>query len=139
MKILVDTCIWSLALRRIKQPRSSIEVIEFQKLIEEVRVQLIGPIRQEILSGVKKKLQFTNLKKILVSFSDLPLVSEDFELAAEYFNLLRSKGIQGSNTDFLICAVSTRNNMPIFTTDNDFIHYKKHIPITLHVPRLTKK
>jgi len=34
MKILVDTCIWSLALRRIKQPRSNIEVIEFQKLIE---------------------------------------------------------------------------------------------------------
>ena len=53
MKVLVDTCIWSLALRRNKQPGSNIEVIEFQELIEEVRVQLIGPIRQSIcVSGV---------------------------------------------------------------------------------------
>ena len=50
MRVLVDTCIWSLALRRKKQPGSSVEMVEFQELIEEVRVQLIGPIRQEILS-----------------------------------------------------------------------------------------
>ena len=139
MKVLVDTCIWSLALRRNKQPSLNMEVVEFQELIEEVRVQLIGPIRQEILSGVKGKQQFSKLKKILSAFPDLPLASEDFELASEYFNILRSKGIQGSNTDFLICAVSTRNNMPIFSTDNDFNHYKKHIPIVLHTPRITKK
>ncbi len=139
MKVLVDTCIWSLALRRNKKPDSNIEVVEFQELIEEVRVQLIGPIRQEILSGVKRKQQFSKLKKILSAFPDLPLISEDFELAAEYFNTLRSKGIQGSNTDFLICAVSTRNNIPIFSNDNDFNHYKKYIPITLHAPRVTKK
>ncbi len=139
MKILVDTCIWSLALRSNKQPDSNIEVIEFQELIEEVRVQLIGPIRQEILSGVKRKQQFSKLKRILSAFPDLPLASEDFELAAEYFNTLRSKGIQGSNTDFLICAVSTRNNMPIFSNDNDFSYYRKHIPITLHAPRVAKK
>ncbi|MBW1822709.1 MAG: PIN domain-containing protein [Deltaproteobacteria bacterium] len=139
MKVLVDTCIWSLALRRNKQPSSNTAVVEFQELIEEVRVQLIGPIRQEILSGVKRKQQFSKLKKILSAFPDLPLASEDFELAAEYFNTLRNKGIQGSNTDCLICAVSTRNNMPIFSTDNDFNHYKKHIPIALHSPRVTKK
>ena len=102
MKVLVDTCIWSLALRRKKLSGPNIEVVEFQELIEEVRVQLIGPIRQEILSGVKRKQQFSELKKILSAFPDLPLASEDFELAAEYFNTLRRKGIQGSNTDFLI-------------------------------------
>jgi len=137
MKVLVDTCIWSLALRREKQLDSSIEIIEFQELIKEVRVQVIGPIRQEILSGVKKKSQFTKLKKILAAFPDLGLTSEDFELSAEYFNFLRSKGIQGSNTDFLICAISTRHNMPIFTTDKDFTFFKKYIPINLHAPRLT--
>ncbi len=108
-------------------------------MVEEVRVQLIGPIRQEILSGVRRRSQFTELKKILATFRDLPLDSDDFELAAEYFNLLRRKGIQGSGTDFLICAVSTRSNMPIFTTDSDFAHFKKHIPIALHAPRRTKK
>ena len=139
MKVLVDTCIWSLALRRKKQPTSNVEIAEFQELIKEVRVQMIGPIRQEILSGIKRKQQFSKLKKILSAFPDLPLASEDFELAAEYFNTLRSKGIQGSNTDFLICAVSTRNNMPIFLIDNNFNHYQKHISIALHIPRMTKK
>ena len=139
MKVLVDTCIWSLALRRKKQPTSNVEIAEFQELIKEVRVQMIGQIRQEILSGIKRKQQFSKLKKILSAFPDLPLASEDFELAAEYFNTLRSKGIQGSNTDFLICAVSTRNNIPIFSIDNDFNHYQKHISIALHIPRMTKK
>ncbi len=139
MKVLVDTCIWSFALRREKQLDLNIEVIEFQELIKEVRVQIIGPIRQEILSGVKKKSQFTKLKKILAAFPDLDLTSEVFELSAEYFNFLRSKGIQGSNTDFLICAVSTRHNMPIFTTDKDFTLFKEYIPITLHAPRMTKE
>ena len=139
MKILVDTSIWSLAFRRNKQRDSHTEIIELQELIREVRVQMIGPIRQELLSGIKEKPQFLKLKKILVAFPDLPLDSEDFELAAEYFNTLRRKGIQGSNTDFLICAVSTRNNLPIFSNDDDFNHYKKYIPIVLHTPRTTKK
>jgi len=75
----------------------------------------------------------------LTAFPDFSLTSEDFELAAEYYNLLRSKGIQGSNTDFLICAVSTNYKMPIFTTDKDFTLFKKHIPITIHNPRVNKK
>jgi predicted nucleic acid-binding protein len=139
MKILVDTCIWSLALRRKTQPNVRVEILELQELIKEVRVQLIGPIRQEILSGIKSKSQFTELKTKLAAFSDLPLSPEDFELAAEYYNFLRTKGIQGSNTDFLICAVSTRHHLPVFTTDNDFIYFGKHIPITLHMPRVFDK
>jgi len=38
MKVFVDTCIWSLALRRKNQPTSNIEVVDFQELVEEVRV-----------------------------------------------------------------------------------------------------
>jgi hypothetical protein len=29
-------------------------------------------------------------------------------MAAQFFNLCRSRGIQGSNTDFLICACSVK-------------------------------
>ncbi len=136
MKILADTCIWSLALRRNNNFSPGVEVIEFQELIKEVRVQIIGPIRQEILSGIKQKQQFSKLKKILSAFPDLPISTEDYELAAEYFNTLRSKGIQGSNTDFLICAISTRHNMPILTTDNDFSNFQAVLPIKLHIPRV---
>lgn len=135
MKILVDTCVWSLALRRNETDKHAL-VEELTELVAELRVQLIGPIRQELLSGVKTKKQFSSLKKYLAAFPDLPLDSADFELAAEFFNLARSKGIQGSNTDYLICAVAHRHRLPIFTTDQDFERYASVVPIRLYQTRL---
>ena len=130
MKVLVDTCIWSLALRRDPNDKNPL-VFTLKELINDVRVQMIGSIRQEILSGIKSKDQFEQLKSYLSAFPDLPLQTQDYELAAEYFNINRQKGIQGSNTDFLICAVSSRVQIPIFTSDKDFISYKKNVPIVL--------
>ena len=134
MKIIVDTCIWSIALRR-KNAEHNPYIDELRNLIEEIRVQLIGPIRQELLSGIKSKKQFDLLKRHLEAFEDIELEAEDYELAAEYFNAARKKGIQGSNTDFLICAISSRRNMPILTTDKDFTNFQSVFPVSLHVPR----
>ena len=134
MKIIIDTCIWSLALRR-NESQSNEYVEELKELIKEVRAQLVGPVRQELLSGIKSKKQFNLLRGHLAAYDDLELEREDYELAAEYFNTARKKGIQGSNTDFLICAISTRRNMPILTTDNDFSNFKAVLPFRLHSPR----
>jgi hypothetical protein len=57
-------------------------------------------------------------------FNDFSIEAVDYELAAEYSNICRRNGIQGSNTGFLICSVSVRNNFEIFTTDDDCNHYK---------------
>ena len=48
MKVLVDTCIWSLSLRR-KKVVNDPYVRESKKLIEEYKSHMLGPIRQEIL------------------------------------------------------------------------------------------
>jgi len=134
MKVLVDTSVWSLALRR-DLPSDGPEVSELIELIKEARVQMIGPVRQELLSGIKSQAQFQKLRKHLRSFPDLELTMRDYEYAAEFFNLCRSKGVQGSNTDFLICAIAARHKTPIFTTDRDFTLFQLHLPITLHYPR----
>ena len=131
MKVLVDTSVWSLALRRSKQSIAA-QAQELRQLIQDHRVQMIGPIRQEILSGIRNDSQFNKLRKHLESFPDLPILTNDYVRAAKFFNLCRSKGIQGSNTDFLICAVAVRNKLSIFTTDKDFELFSKHIKITLH-------
>ena len=131
MKVLVDTSIWSLALRRGSDSASR-PVRELRGLIADNRVQMIGPIRQEILSGVRDEAQFKELEVHLKAFPDLPVTSEDYVLAARFFNLCRGKGIQGSNTDFLICAVAVRRRLAIFTADKDFALYAKHVPIVLH-------
>ena len=131
MKVIVDTSIWSLALRRSKDIENKY-VEELEELIKEVRAQLVGPVRQELLSGIKSEKQYKTLRRHLRAFKDLNIEPEDYEMAAQYFNTARQKGIQGSNTDFLLCAISTRHRMPIFTADNDFINFQSVIPIELH-------
>ena len=131
MKVIVDTSVWSLALRRDKQ-ESNTTLQKFRRMIHDHRVQMIGPIRQEILLGIRSESQFKKLQKHLESFPDLPALTEDYITAAKYFNRCRSKGIQGSNTDFLICAMANRNKFSIYTTDKNFELFSKHIQIVLH-------
>ncbi len=131
MKIIVDTCIWSLALRRNVDNQLNI-VQEFKNLILNQQVQMIGPIRQELLSGIRSKKQFNTLRSCLSAFPDLHIKAQDYECAADFFNINRKNGIQGSNTDFLICALSHNYDMPIFTEDKDFIKFAKNVPIILY-------
>lgn len=131
MKIVVDTSVWSLALRRDKDD-SPAPVQELRNIIHDHRAQMMGPIRQEILSGIRSKDQFKRLRKHLESFPDLPILTEDYVTAAQFFNHCRSKGMQGSNTDFLICAVAVRNEFSIYTMDKDFEMFSKYIQIVLH-------
>lgn len=130
MKVVVDTSIWSLALRRSQEQNNSI-ANQLRDLISDSRVILLGVVRQEILSGIKHQEQFDKLKNNLRAFPDLSLDIEDYELAADYFNICRRHGIQGANTDFLICATATRRNYEILTTDKDFVNFSQHLPIVL--------
>lgn len=129
MKVLVDTCIWSQVLRH-KSPDADLAK-KLQELIQNARVAIIGPIRQELLYGIPQVKQFKELKETLSSFEDLPLNTEHYEKAAEFCNICRRKGIQGSTIDFLICAVAIMEDLVIFTIDKDFENYKKHLPLRL--------
>jgi predicted nucleic acid-binding protein len=132
MKILIDTPIWSKAFRRKKINSEDKNIVDSLKyLIDEFMEVIIGPIRQELLSGISDEVIFNDLKEKLKGFNDFPTETIDYELAAEYSNMCRRNGIQGSNTDFLICAIAVRNNFEIFTMDDDFNQYKKYIPIKL--------
>ncbi len=130
MKVIVDTSVWSLALRRQQQPINSLGNI-LRDLIADGRVVLLGAVRQEILSGIKHKEQFEKLRDNFRAFPNLLLNVEDYELAANYFNICRKNGIQGANTDFLICAAATRRNYEILTTDRDFASFSKYLPLVL--------
>ncbi|MEM8642412.1 MAG: PIN domain-containing protein [Cyanobacteria bacterium P01_G01_bin.54] len=132
MSVIVDTSIWSLALRRQTTDAQTSVVHELRSLINTNQAHIIGAIRQEVLSGIRHIEQFTKLQNHLRAFLDLELITADYELAAEFFNTCRSNGIQGANTDFLICAVAHRRDYRIFTTDQDFANFQRYISITLH-------
>jgi predicted nucleic acid-binding protein len=136
MNIIVDTSVWSLALRR-QRLSTAAAALELAELVREGRAAMIGPIRQELLSGVPKEQQYETLRAYLRAFPDIGLEAEDYEEAASFFNRCRARGVQGSNTDFLICAVATRRRFGILTTDADFLRFAKLLPIELHSPRVS--
>lgn len=129
MRVLVDTSVWSKALRTNHDPSNSHHLVE---LIKDGRVEIIGPIRQEVLSGIRSQNQFEKLRNYLDAFPDIPLSTNEFILAAEFFNQCRRKGIQGSHVDFLICAIAQTHNLSIYTLDNDFVFYASVLPILLY-------
>jgi len=137
MKVLVDTPVWSLALRRPKQSTLSAPqqatVNALAELVRDGRAVFIGAIRQELLSGLKAQSQFDVLRDSLAAFDDLAMPVSVYESAAQAFNACRANGVQGSNTDFLICAAAMHHQLPIFTLDGDFLHYQRWLPIHLYL------
>ena len=138
MRILVDTPVWSRSLRRKPKDLNADEkrrVDALASLVRDGDAVLIGPVRQELLSGIRDGAVFDRLREALRAFPDDPLVAGDFEEAARASNVRRSAGIAGSPVDFLICATALRRKLAIFTLDNDFNQYAKHLPLRLHEPR----
>lgn len=138
MTVLVDTSVWSLALRRQSKDLNSEQkqiTQELTELIREARARLIGPVRQELLSGIREQAQYDRLRRDLRAFEHIPLQAEDYEEAARASNLCRAKGVLGSSVDFLICAVALRRNWHVFTLDADFTNYAKYLALRLHGPR----
>ena len=133
MKIIVDTSIWSLALRRRAVGGNGF-VSALRDLIESDIAAMLGCIRQEILSGIRSTEQFTLLRDRLRAFPDESLFFQDYERAAEFFNVCRKRGIQGSTTDFLICAAAVEREHAIFTADDDFKRFQRALPVALFKP-----
>jgi predicted nucleic acid-binding protein len=135
MMVLVDTPVWSLALRRKPRQLSGSELDlagVLAELIREGRAQMVGPIRQELLSGIREEAQFKRIRDHLRAFREPLLEAEDYEDAARMSNQCRSRGIAGSPVDFLICAAAHRRGWAIFTTDQDFQNYASVLPMRLH-------
>lgn len=132
MQVVVDTSVWSLVLRRRAMPSADDAVtLALKDLISDARAMLIGPVRQELLSGIKEPAQYDKLRSALAAFPDEPLTVADYECAASFFNICKAKGIQGSHTDFLICAVAQRRKLPVFSLDRDFLHFSEYLPVSL--------
>jgi hypothetical protein len=141
VNVLVDTSVWSVALRRDTGKLSEFERAirhDLADLTADTRVRILGPIRQELLSGIRNPSQLRAVRDDLREFPDVPLSIDDWEAAAESNNRCRAAGIAGSAVDFLLCAVAIRRDWEIFTTDNDFQHYARVLPLRLRAqPRRT--
>jgi predicted nucleic acid-binding protein len=142
VNVLVDTSVWSLALRRSPINLNATEkalVEELAELIKEGRARIIGLVRQELLSGIKSPAQFSRLSEILRSFPDEPVGTSDYEEAATAGNRCRSKGIAVNVVDMLICVVAETRGWTVFSTDPDFNRYAAVLGFKVHSVRIRNK
>jgi predicted nucleic acid-binding protein len=134
--ILVDTSVWSLAFRkRTRNANEEMIAGYLAKIIRDFLAIVIGPIRQELLSGIPDSAKYEELREKMTVFPDYQIHTVDYELAARFHNECRKNGVQGSHIDFLICAVAHNNDFAIFTLDNDFSYYEKYIKIEMIKPQ----
>ena len=121
MSVLGDTSVWSLALRRKKTAQLIPQELHLTTLLAEAirdgSIVMIGPIRQELLSGIKEEAQFRKLKLALETYRDEELETRDYEEAARLYNLCRSRGVACGPFDILICAVAWLRGWRILTND----------------------
>ena len=133
MTLLVDTSVWSLALRRDAQATEP-EVHRLKDaLLGAEMVVTTGLILQELLqgfSGPKAQAQ------IVERFAALPLLQPDRDRddhinAAALRNTCRRAGVQIGTVDALLAQLCIRHEVTLLTTDKDFAHAAKHCPLRI--------
>jgi predicted nucleic acid-binding protein len=134
MMLLVDTSVWSLALRRdvvVAQP----EVLYLeQALVGSQTVVTRGLVLQELLqgfSGPKARAQ------IIDRFSMLPLVQpdrQDHVDAAALRTACRRGGVHIGTIDALLAQLCIRHQLTLLTTDRDFAHAARHCRLRMWRP-----
>ena len=131
MRLLVDTSVWSLALRR--DARSDVpEVGLLLRALEgESEVYTTGLVLQELLQGFSGP---TARDAILTKFASLPVIVpevKDHADAATLRNLCRRNGVQVGTIDALIASLAIRFELTLLTTDGDFEHLSRYADINL--------
>ncbi len=131
MRILIDTSIWSLALRRPSGVVNQ-EAMLLKTIIEQGEdIYLLGIIFQEVLQGVRNSKDFFALKEYFKVFPLIDLDRDDYTRAAELKNHLIRKGKQGSTIDVLIASAAISHRCHLFTADKHFKHIAEHSELKL--------
>ena len=125
MKVIVDTCVWSLSLRRRDMTRMNAQELQIlaqlREAIKDGLAIIIGPVRQEILSGIRDRAHFIKTVGLLDPFLDEEVLSTDYVEAARLYNLCQDHGVQCGPVDILICAIAARNRYGILTSDQGLL------------------
>ena len=129
MTLLVDTSVWSLALRR--------DAVSISPHVQALRTALVGEeivvttglVLQELLQGFAGP---RSRKDIVERFAALPLLSPDRQDhidAAQLRNLCRRAGVQIGTIDAVLAQLCIRHDLTLLTTDDDFAHAALHCPL----------
>lgn len=129
MNWLVDTSVWSLALRR--DAPAAVPEVEALKAALEDDALLVGTglVLQELLQGFSGPRA---RDAIVERFAALPFVApdrQDHVDAASLRNRCRRADVQIGTIDALLAQLCIRHDLTLLTTDRDFHHAARHCPL----------
>lgn len=134
MTFLVDTSVWSLALRRDGSTTAP-EVRALRNALEgSDAVVTTGLVLQELLQGFNGPRAAA---AIVERFQALPFIApdrNDHMAAAEVRNACRRAGVQVGTIDALLIQLCGRHELTLLAADNDFVHAARHVPFRLWRP-----
>ena len=132
MTLLVDTSVWSLALRRDPPISAAPQVQALRDALEGNEIVVTtGLVLQELLQGFAGARAHQD---IIDRFAALPLLGPDRQDhidAAALRNRCRRAGVQVGTIDALLAQLCIRHGLTLLTTDNDFVHAASHCPLKL--------
>ncbi|MEO8528535.1 MAG: PIN domain-containing protein [Pseudolysinimonas sp.] len=133
MTVLVDTSVWSLALRR--DPPDVPELHELRRVLAGGDlVATTGLIIQELLQGLVTATSREGIRERMSRMSQISVELDDHTAAAEAFVRCRERGIQLGTVDALIATLCTRRGHTLLTTDRDFTLAAPHLGLRVWRP-----
>lgn len=131
MNVLVDTSVWSLALRRDALPDTKETQTLARCLQRKDALFSTGIIVQELLQGFRGPKQ---RDRIVDHMGSLPLIVPDLTdhiNAASLQITCRRKGIQIGTIDALLAQLAISHDLELLTTDRDFFLIARHAPLRI--------
>jgi predicted nucleic acid-binding protein len=124
MEVLVDTSVWSLALRRPTRSSPAHQTVhKLREFIETgVPICVLGVILQEVLQGVRDKKNWEQLRANMSAFPLAEPTRHTYEFASQLFSKCRAHGVQLTTIDCLIASVAIENKFALLSADGDFAH-----------------
>ena len=135
MITIVDTSVWSQALRRPKKQSATNQAGRVLRAMvsDGQSVALPGIVLQELLSGVRVRREFERLREVLSPFQVIYAREEHHVEAARIFNACRKKGIATTAPDALIAATTRVEHGQLLTSDNDFNHMAEIVDLKVNL------
>jgi predicted nucleic acid-binding protein len=130
MTVLVDTSVWSLALRR-DHPSSSPAVAHLTTALESDLVVTTGLIVQELLQGFLPERSQAEIRSHLGVLPAIQPTRDDHIAAADLRNTCRRAGVQLGTIDALIAQLCITHDLELLSADQDFVHAARHTRLRL--------
>lgn len=134
MSLLVDTSVWSLALRRDAEIQT-LEVVALRNaLLGTDQVFSTGLVLQELLQGFAGPKARDSIVERFAALAFIEPGRQDHIDAAEVRNACRRHGVKIGTIDALLIQLSRRHDLQLLTADNDFKLASLHIEFKLWGP-----